>query len=146
MAARTYAAYYLQSAFRKFPGMPYDGSDSPAEFQYYGGMDFETANPQWTRAVLSTAGLVMKAGNDILRAPYFSSDDGRTRSTVEAGWPNFPHADVLVSKPDSWCAGLTLRGHGVGMSGCGALGQAKEGKTGEQILQYYYPGTVLASF
>ena len=35
------------------------------------------------------------------------------------------------------------RGHGVGMSGCGAEGQANEGKSGEEILRYYYPGTVL---
>jgi peptidoglycan hydrolase-like amidase len=31
----------------------------------------------------------------------------------------------------------------VGMSGCGAKGQAKEGKTGEDILQYYYPTTTI---
>jgi stage II sporulation protein D len=35
---------------------------------------------------------------------------------------------------------MSLRGHGVGMSGCGAKAQAKEGKSAEQILQYYYKG------
>jgi SpoIID/LytB domain protein len=38
---------------------------------------------------------------------------------------------------------MTLNGHGVGMSGCGAEGQANDGKTGEQILSYYYPGAVI---
>lgn len=32
-------------------------------------------------------------------------------------------------------------GHGVGMSQWGAEGMAKEGKTAEQIIQYYYSGT-----
>ena len=34
-------------------------------------------------------------------------------------------------------------GHGVGMSQWGALGQAREGRTFEQILATYYPGTEL---
>jgi len=32
-------------------------------------------------------------------------------------------------------------GHGVGMCQCGAQGLAREGKTTEQILSYYYPGS-----
>jgi len=32
-------------------------------------------------------------------------------------------------------------GHGVGMCQCGAQGMAREGKTAEQILSYYYPGS-----
>lgn len=34
-------------------------------------------------------------------------------------------------------------GHGVGMSQIGAYGQALEGKTGSEIVNYYYPGTVV---
>lgn len=34
-------------------------------------------------------------------------------------------------------------GHGVGMSQYGALGMAREGKSEQEILQYFYPGTVL---
>lgn len=81
--------------------------------------------------------------NTIIKPPYFSSDDGRTRTPAEAGWKTFPFAEIFTSKPDPWCNGMTLRGHGVGMSGCGAEGQANEGKTGEEILKYYYPGTEL---
>lgn len=143
IAARTYAAWYTDPANRKFPGMPYDGSDDPAIFQVYTGVGFTAENPNWLRAATSTQGEVLMVGGKLIKPPYFSSDDGRTRSPAEAGWKNFPFAEVFASKPDPWCAGMTLRGHGVGMSGCGAKAQALEGKSGEQILQYYYPGTLL---
>lgn len=143
IAARTYAAYYMQEGNRKFPGMPYDGDDSPARFQLYKGITFELKNPHWVKAVRSTANEVLMIGDSLIKPPYFSSDDGHTRSPEEAGWKNFPYAEILKSKPDPWCKGMPMAGHGVGMSGCGAEGQAKEGKTAEQILEYYYPGTTI---
>lgn len=143
IAARTYATFYLHPTQRKFPGKPYDGSDDPAVFQAYGGYDAEMKNPQWVRAVADTAGSLLTYHGEVIKPPYFSSDDGRTRSPQEAGWKNFPFADIFTSKDDHWCSGMALRGHGVGMSGCGAEMQAHEGKTAEQILQYYYPGTII---
>lgn len=140
IAARTYAKFYMDPANRKFAGMPYDGSDNPAEFQIYAGVDFTANNPNWLRAVQATAKQVLTYNGQIIKPAYFSSDDGRTRTPIEAGWKNFPFAEIFSSKTDPWCSGMTLRGHGVGMSGCGALGQAKEGRSAEQILQYYYPG------
>ncbi len=145
IAARTYAAFYTNPANRKFPGMPYDGSDDPAVFQSYAGVNFTAANPRWLTAVTSTKGDVLTFDGTIIKPPYFSSDDGRTRSPAEVGWKNFPFADIFSSKPDPWCNGMTLRGHGVGMSGCGAKGQALEGRSAEQILQYYYPGSRITS-
>jgi peptidoglycan hydrolase-like amidase len=145
ITARTYAAYYMDNAHRKFPGKPYDGSDSPAEFQSYKGADFEASHTQWVKAVKNTESLVLRYQGQIIRPPYFSSDDGQTRTPVEAGWgATFPFAEIYASKPDPWCAGMQLRGHGVGMSGCGSEGQANEGKKAEEILSYYYPGTVLS--
>jgi hypothetical protein len=141
IAARSYAAFYLDAEHRKFPGMPYDGDDTPQNFQAYEGIGFETANPRWVRAVAATAGQVLTKDGQILKAAYFSSDDGRTRTPKENGWKDFPFEEIFSSKPDPWCKGLPNAGHGVGMSGCGAAGQAKEGKTAEEILQYYYPGT-----
>lgn len=141
IAARTYAAWYMESDHRKFPNKPYDGSDSPAEFQVYQGVTFEKNNPRWLDAVKATAGQTLRFGGQLIKPPYFSSDDGRTRAPEEAGWKNFPFATIFSSKEDPWCAGMPLRGHGVGMSGCGAEAQANEGKTAEEILQYYYPGT-----
>lgn len=145
IAARTYAAHYMQETYRKFPGMPYDGDDSPARFQMYGGIAFEEKNPRWVKAVRDTEGKVLKKDGKIIRPPYFSSDDGRTRTPKEAGWGNFPFAEIFTSKDDPWCAGMPMAGHGVGMSGCGAEGQANDGKTGEEILEYYYPGTTIES-
>lgn len=145
IAARTYAAWYMDPDHRKFPGMPYDGSDSPAIFQKYSGMNYEGQHPSWIKAVDDTHNVVIKKDGQVIKPPYFSSDDGRTRSPAEAGWKNFPFADVFASKSDPWCKGMTLRGHGVGMSGCGAEAQANEGKTAEEILKYYYPGTTLGS-
>lgn len=144
IAARSYATYYLSDDHRKFPDKPYDGSDDPAIFQKYSGVGFAENNPSWTKAVQSTAGLVLSADGDVLRVPYFSASDGRTRSPAEVGWTTFPHPEVFASKPDPWCAGMALRGHGVGMSGCGAEAQAEDGETAEEILGYYYRGAELA--
>ncbi|TSC80590.1 MAG: N-acetylmuramoyl-L-alanine amidase family 2 protein [Candidatus Peregrinibacteria bacterium Gr01-1014_25] len=143
IAARSYVMHYLNPDMRKFPGKPYDGSDDPAVFQAYGGVLLEERNPQWMRAVKSTRLTVLTVGGDILRAAYFSASDGKTRSPAEVGWPNFPHAEVFTKKADPWCSGQGRRGHGVGMSGCGAEGQANEGKTAEEILAYYYSGAML---
>jgi hypothetical protein len=76
-----------------------------------------------------------------VKTPYFSSDDGRTRSPEEVGWKHFPFTEVFQSKEDPWCKSFLMNGHGVGMSGCGAEAQANEGRTGEEILRYYYPLT-----
>lgn len=143
IAARTYAAWYMDPNNRKFPGKPYDGSDDPAVFQSYSGADFEARNPSWLRALAATDKQVLTYQGSIIKPPYFSSDNGRTRSPEEAGWKNFPFASIFSSKADPWCAGFENRGHGVGMSGCGAEAQANQGKTAEDILQYYYPGTAI---
>ncbi len=143
IAARTYAAHYMGDTYRKFPGKPYDGSDSPAIFQKYTGKSFESKNPRWLDAVEETANLVLTKNDKIIRPPYFSSDDGKTKNPADIGWGSFPFAEIFYSKPDPWCEGMENRGHGVGMSGCGAEGQANEGQTGEEILEYYYPGTTL---
>lgn len=143
IAARTYALYYSDPKHRKFPDKPYDGSDSAAEFQKYSGRWFEAKNPRWLAAVQDTKRLVLTKDGSVIRPPYFSSDDGRTRSPDEVGWTTFPFKEIFSSKPDPWCEGMENRGHGVGMSGCGAEGQANEGKSAEDILNYYYPGTTL---
>lgn len=143
IAARTYAAHYMGDTYRKFPGKPYDGSDSPAIFQKYTGKSFESNNPRWLDAVEDTAHIVLTKNDKIIRPAYFSSDDGRTKAPSEIGWGSFPFAEIFYSKPDPWCEGMDNRGHGVGMSGCGAEGQANEGASAEEILDYYYPGTLL---
>lgn len=143
VAARSYAAFYMDPQNRKYPGKPYDGSDDAANFQKYSGEPVTDIFGSWIDGVRATSGMVLTKNGSVLKLPYFTSDDGRTRSPKEAGWPNFPFAEVFASKPDPWCNGERMWGHGVGMSGCGARGQANEGKTWQEILQYYYPGTTL---
>jgi hypothetical protein len=144
IAARSYALHYVISGQRKFPGLPYDGSDSPREFQAYGGVVFEEQNPRWVEAVRNTAGEVLMWQRQVIKAPYFSSDDGKTRSALDVwGWETTPYLDA---KDDPWCLGMINSGHGVGMSGCGAEGQANEGETAEAILSYYYPGTKIIKY
>jgi peptidoglycan hydrolase-like amidase len=141
VAARSYAAHYMNLSNTKFPGKPYHGSDTGKSFQSYSGVAYEEDNAKWVQSVLDTQNKVIMKNGEIVKAAYFSSDDGRTRAPAENGWKNFPFAEVFTSKKDPWCEGMTLRGHGVGMSGCGAEGQARQGKKYLEILKYYYPGT-----
>ena len=118
--------------------MPYDGNDDPAIFQKYLGYSFELRMPEFVGAVKLTENEVVTYQGELIKTPYFSQSDGRTRSAQEVwGWTNTPY---LVSVPDPWCAGLTLQGHGVGLSGCGAEAQARLGKTYDDIIKYYYTG------
>ncbi len=53
----------------------------------------------------------------------------------------------ILKLDDKW-AFISGRGygHGVGMCQCGAQGMARQGKTAEQILSYYYPGSKIVKF
>ncbi len=53
---------------------------------------------------------------------------------------------ATVSVPDSFTFTGSGWGHGIGMSQVGARGQAAEGRTAKQILEYYYTGASVASF
>ncbi|MFH0820282.1 MAG: N-acetylmuramoyl-L-alanine amidase [Candidatus Peregrinibacteria bacterium] len=136
--ARTYARFYMQEDNRKFPGLPYDGSDDPDIFQRYLGYGMEKRSPNWVGAVKLTENEVVTYQGKLVKTPYFNQSDGRTRSAKEVwGWTNTPY---LQSVSDPWCKGLELKGHGVGLSGCGAEAQAEEGKTYDDIIKYYYQG------
>lgn len=135
--ARTYAKFYMTKA-RKFPGKPYDLDDNPSVTQKYLGANFEKRAPNIKRAVEETEGEIVKYQGSLIKTPYFSQSDGRTRSAEEIwGWKDTPY---LKSVPDPYCEGKELKGHGVGLSGCGAEGMAKIGKTAEEIIKYYYQG------
>lgn len=142
--ARSYAQYYLTKA-EKFPGMPYNLDDDPNSSQKYLGYGYEMRSPNFAVAVEATANQVMTYQGEVVKTPYFNKSDGRTRSAQEVwGWTNTPY---LVSVPDPLCKSddQKLSGHGVGLSGCGADGAAARGYTAEQILHYYYPGTIIST-
>jgi hypothetical protein len=145
--ARSYALYYTDSSHRKFPGKAWDGSDSPAQFQQYLGYNYEI-HGGFREFVEMTEGLVVRYEGEVVKTPYFTSSNGITNSAVEAGWVE---ADFKFIKKveDPWSCGANsasagircvgnARGHGVGVSGKGAAGLAREGKTYEEILDYFF--------
>ncbi|MCA9374322.1 SpoIID/LytB domain-containing protein [Candidatus Peregrinibacteria bacterium] len=135
--ARSYAKYYM-TLDEKFPGAPYHLTDDPQRSQYYRGYGFEIRNPTGAKAVEATANEVVTYNGNVIKTPYFSSSDGRTRSAFEVwGWTNAPY---LISVDDPGCEGQELRGHGVGLSGCGSLYFAEQGWGYHDIIKYYYQG------
>lgn len=136
--ARTYARHYMDENFRKFPGMPYDGSDDPNIFQRYLGYGVESRSPNFKGAVEVTKDEVVTYKGQLVKTPYFNQSDGRTKSAKEMwGWTDTPY---LISVPDPYCEGKVLKGHGVGLSGYGSEMAANNGKTYDEIIKYYYTG------
>jgi len=141
--ARSYAQFYLSPEHNKYPhlsNVPYDGDDSPVSFQKYLGYGYEKRSPLFSKAVAETSGITVLYQGKTVKTPFFSESDGRTLSAQEKwGWTNTPY---LVSVDDKFCKGGhgTRKGHGVGLSGCGAETMAKQGKKYPEILKYYYTG------
>jgi len=142
IAARTYAQYNINIG-GKHPAW-YFHLNASAYDQVYRGYNSEIRLPNFVKAVLETRGIMVTYNGEVVVTPYFSQSDGRTRAWEEV-W-SAPGKPWLVSKPDPYCAGMNLFGHGVGFSARGARGMALAGSTFEQILKYYYTGVELKKF
>lgn len=143
LVARSYAQFYMSDKNRKYPNAPYDGDDSPASFQKYLGYGYTLRSPNFSKAVNATTGEIITYNGELVKTPFFSESDGRTRSAQEVwGWTTTPY---LVSVDDTICKNGqgSLQGHGVGLSGCGATQLALDGKTYKEILNYYFKGIEL---
>jgi len=138
-AARTYAQHNINIG-GKHPAA-YFTLNASAYDQVYRGYNSEIRVPNFVKAVEETRGIVVTYNGEVVVTPYFSQSDGRTRSWEEV-WAGSPKP-WLVSRPDPYCAGMTLWGHGVGFSARGAHGMAEAGNNFEQILKYYYMGVEL---
>ena len=146
VAGRDYALYHVNRG-GKYYGNGQDifhlknSRNGNGDDQVYKGYGLEARFPDLVSAVDSTTGQVVTYQGDIAIATYFSNSDGRTRSAQEAWgsdyWP------WLQSVPDPDCNGMSLNGHGVGMSGYGALKRAERGDSYQAILTYYYSGTAV---
>ena len=138
-AARTYAKYHIDRSTKHAA----DGfTVSPTEAdQVYRGYGAEKRLPNVARAADETRGVIVTYGGKLAITPYYSQSDGRTRSWEEV-WGGAPKP-WLVGKPDPYCDGLPMLGHGVGMSARGAIGMALDHKPFEEILKYYYTGIEL---
>lgn len=147
-AARTYALYHyyrgvnfgLIGASTKHAD-EYFHVDATYD-QVYRGYNSEIRMPRLAQAVDETAGAIVTYNNELAVTPYFSRSDGRTRSWNEV-WGGGEKAwlQSVVVPEDS---GKTLFGHGVGMSAQGALLMIVDShKTWQEVLSYFYQGTVL---
>jgi stage II sporulation protein D len=84
-----------------------------------------------TVTVRGTRGSVRLRGNDFRRMiGYDTFNSTLFAVAVDAPWAHFSGRGY---------------GHGVGMCQWGAKGMAEQGYTARQILEYYYPGTVLST-
>lgn len=134
-AARTFA-YFVQKTGGKHASKFFDLTTGAGD-QVYKGYVSELVRPNVVRAVEETRGMVVTYEGDVAVTPYFSRSDGRTRSYAEVWGKNNPW---LVSKPAPYDEGMTLWGHGVGMSASDAVGRADAGWNWQEILKYYYTG------
>ncbi len=139
-AARTYALYHV------YRGTKHADESYTVDATYdqvYRGYGAEARSPSIVAGIESTRGQIVTYGGSVAITPYFSRSDGRTRSWGEVwyGGSKYPWL-IGVAVPED--AGKILWGHGVGMSATGALIMAaREGKTYDAILKYFYTGIEL---
>ncbi|MCY4436099.1 MAG: hypothetical protein OXE05_02040 [Chloroflexi bacterium] len=147
VAYRTYALSHMDP---QWPGLgcicgkePFDiTAGTEKEFkpyvnshQLYLGYYRETFGSNLEAAANATRGQFMTYDGKLIRAAYYATADGRTRS-----WSDFPWA---VSVPDPVSEGSTLDGHGWGMPMRSVITLANRGMTYDQILKMYYTGVEL---
>ncbi len=133
VAARSYALYTKHHTHK---GDVY-ALDTTEGSQVYRGANFSDRAPDVVAAVKATRGKIVTYQGQPVITPYFSSSDGRTRSWSEVWSGDYPW---LQSVSDPCCTTHALLGHGVGMSGDGAMYFADKGWGYKKILKYYYTG------
>jgi peptidoglycan hydrolase-like amidase len=134
VAARTYAMAHMR------PGAAYDMDDT-TKYQAYKYRK-PGAVPNVEKAVIATAGIVLRYGGKLISAVYSASNGGQVRSSKDRWGSDIAY---LRAKPDPWdkATGLPRFGHGVGMSQRGAQWAANHGVSWRDILAFYYPGCVI---
>lgn len=135
VAARTYAKYNLKYP-TKHADEPYI-LDATENDQVYKGAGFTLRSPRVKLAQRKTRGEVIVYKGAVIVAPYFSQSDGRTRAWSEV-WNGSYEWSKSVNDPG--CRGMSMLGHGVGMSGEGARYYASNGQGYKRILRHYYKG------
>lgn len=133
VAARTYAITYISKVI----------SDSSSSAQAYRAKRYNTQlYPTCIAAAEDTAGQILYYKNGPISAVYSHCNGGRTTSSKERWGTEKPY---LISQYDAWDAatGQEKKGHGVGMSQVGAIYAGSQGVNYTDILDFYYPGTLL---
>ena len=96
--------------------------------------------PNAEEGTLETKGQILTYNGKPINAVYSASNGGQTVSSQERWGSARPY---LIEQDDPWDDSTKRTGHGVGMSQRGAKAMAKAGKTYQEILAFYYPGTKL---
>ena len=94
--------------------------------------------PNAMKAAELTEGQILTYNGKPIAAVYSACNGGHTVSAKER-WGS--ERKYLPAQFDPWDNSIKRTGHGVGMSQRGAKAMAKVGKTYEEILAFYYPGT-----
>lgn len=136
-AARTYAFIYLPK-----DATPRTWDVHSVWDQVYKGYAAEVSNPNGSRAVEETRGVLVTFDRKPVVTPYFTRSDGMTRGWRSVwGGKDKPWLQPVAAVYDS---GKKMLGHGVGMSTLDAKARVqKDGWNYEQVLSYYYSGILL---
>lgn len=134
--ARSYAKVYSGTK-RKFRTPLYDLEDDPRTSQLYLGYDWEQYHTEQKSLIAETEGQVLTKEGKTVIGPYFTQSAGYS---VNPWASQYPWCRIRKLPYD---AGLTQRGHGVGLSGNTARILAEQGKSQQEIIDYFFDGLVV---
>ena len=117
-------------------------SDASSSAQAYRAPRYSSKYQKCIDATNATAGQILWYGTNAASTVFSASNGGRTVSSQEK-WGGV--RAYLIAQDDPWdaAAGTGKTGHGVGMSQRGAKYAASQGFNYIQILEFYYPNTIL---
>lgn len=120
-------------------------SDSSSSAQCFNvNRAYSTAYAVAHQAVDDTENMILCYNSKPLSPCSFSASNGGKTTSSESRWGGV--RPYLIEQDDPWDFAATngkKTGHGVGMSQLGAKYAAKTGVGYQQILSFYYPGSVL---
>lgn len=149
-ASSPYAALCAQSIAARTYGLQKIKVRAKLDYDVYDNTSDQAYNPikidfRSDKAVSDTKGLILQYNGNILDTCVYTDANGGKTVSSQQRWGNV--RPYLIEKIDQFDAkaGYKKSGHGVGMSQRGAIQAAKDGKTYQEILSFYYPGTKIVS-
>lgn len=115
-------------------------SDASSTAQAFRSSRLGLAYQQAHQGVIDTMGEVLYYNGKLCDTCVYSASNGGRIVSSEEKWGG--KRGYLVSKPDPYDT-VAKNGHGVGMSQAGAKKMGSLGYSYEEILAFYYPGTVI---
>jgi len=133
VVGRTYAYWHKMDNFKH----GHRGFQVDAFYdQVYRGYDSELRHPELVRAVDETFGQMVTYQGEVAITPYFARSNGRTKNWSEV-WYQDPYPWIKsVEVPEE--KGFSQLGHGVGLSGVGAMIKANRGESYKEIIKFFY--------